>query len=155
MQEIVQCFAVLFWARLPTSIVAASRMVSRRSFGASAPAACCKRWRNGEIDPTALTMLEPRACAPRRDSCAMPNAPGRFDDRYPLRRVRDGRSASAIRYERSQKLTSLEIEQPHEEVVPLHVDMRRNPAKGDAVVTRRRPSRSLQADGSEAGELFK
>ena len=28
--------------------------------------------RNGEIDPTALTMLErPRACAPRRNSCAI------------------------------------------------------------------------------------
>ena len=68
--------------------------------------------------------------------------------------VRDGRSASAIRYEPSQKLTCLEIEQPHEEVVP-HVDTTTDPAKREAVVTRRRPSRSLQADGSEAGELFK
>ena len=67
--------------------------------------------------------------------------------------VRDGRSASAIRYERSQKLTSLEIEQPHEEVVPLHFDTTTDPAKGDAVVTRRRPSRSLQVAGAEAGEL--
>jgi len=46
--------------------------------------------------------------------------------------VRDGRSASAIRYERSHKLTSLEIEQPHEEVVPLHVDTPTDPAKRDA-----------------------
>jgi len=69
--------------------------------------------------------------------------------------VRDGRSASAIRYEPSQKLTCLEIEQPHEEVVPLHVDTTTDPAKRDAVVTRRRPSRSLQVDGAEAGELFK
>ena len=67
--------------------------------------------------------------------------------------VRDGRSASAIRYEPSQKLTCLEIEQPHEEVVPLHVDTTTDPAKRDAVVTRRRPSRSLQVDGAEAGEL--
>jgi len=69
--------------------------------------------------------------------------------------VRDGRSVSAIRYEPAQKLTCLEIEQPHEEVVPLHVDTTTDPAKRDAVVTRRRPSRSLQVDGAEAGELFK
>lgn len=75
--------------------------------------------------------------------------------------VRDGRSASAIRYEPpradmpSQKLTCLEIEQPHEEVVPLHVDTTTDPAKRDAVVTRRRPSRSLQVDGAEAGDLVK
>ena len=69
--------------------------------------------------------------------------------------VRDGRSASAIRYERSQKLTSLEIEQPHEEVVPLRVDTTTDPAKrecsNDAASTFAQPP----VDGAEAGELFK
>ena len=85
------------------------------------PTAARKRWRNREIDPTALAML----AAPR------------------------------LRATPQQLCDCLEIEQPHEEVVPLHVDTTTDPAKRDAVVTRRRPSRSLQVDGAEAGELFK
>jgi len=69
--------------------------------------------------------------------------------------VRDGRSASAIRYEPAQKLTCLEIEQPHEEVVPLRVDTTTDPAKrecsNDAASTFAQPP----VDGAEAGELFK